>query len=162
MPKAPRKVPVPPPHPQRPWLIEATVAGQVLTVRFAEGPEAASAFAKLASRARRGHLDRVMLWSGSACIDVALPGSGGLGRMARTEGLELIAPDGRVVQLVSHPPAPGSSAISDLARVCHCGQLVHEFMEKCPGCPGPQGAGKVLRAPRRQSTVIASPEDLGL
>jgi hypothetical protein len=162
MAKAPRKVPVPPPHPQRPWLIEATVAGQTLNARFAEGPEAASAFAKLASRARRGHLDRVVLWSGSACIDVALPGSGGLGRAASTAGLKLIAPDGRIVQLVSHPPAPGSSAISDLARVCHCGKLVHEFMEKCPGCPGPQGAGKVLRQGRKQSSVVARAEDLGL
>ena len=42
--------------------------------------------------------------------------------------------------LVTHPATYDPR---DFQRVCHCGAEVKPFMERCPGCPGQDGAGKV-------------------
>lgn len=151
------------PRPQPGWSVDITIAGLVFTRRWASSEDAIPAFRALASKAASGKLDRVVLWNGSSCVDVAVPGSGGLGRAPTTAGLEmLMGSQGMMPQQIKHAPVPPGTAIADLQRVCHCGKPVHEFMEKCPGCPGPMGAGKVLRAPGARSATTASAEELGL
>jgi hypothetical protein len=158
--KAPHRIPAPT---GTAWLLEATIAGQVLGKRFAGVDDATKAFHALARRCARGGIDRVVLWHGSACIDVAVPGAQSAKvQVGSTQGLDsLRGAGGGVPTLVTHAQVPPGTPLAALSRVCHCGKPVHEFMEKCEGCPGWQGAGKVLASGRRTATV-ASAEDLGL
>lgn len=56
---------------------------------------------------------------------------------------------GPIEQLRQHPAVPVGTPLADLERICHCGQLVRPFMEKCEDCPGFHGAGKVMKIPGR-------------
>jgi len=62
----------------------------------------------------------------------------------------------------AQPPSPQPIPVyfpSDYTRVCHCGREVTPFMERCDGCPGHAGAGKVPQVKRyttsgkRQATL---------
>ena len=46
-------------------------------------------------------------------------------------------------------PNIDNTAIADMVRVCHCGEEIVPFMEKCPDCPGHSGAGKIARTVTR-------------
>jgi hypothetical protein len=51
----------------------------------------------------------------------------------------------------------------DYSRVCHCGKVVEPFMERCDGCPGHDGAGKIpaVKKYNAKGQRQASLSDLG-
>ena len=60
-------------------------------------------------------------------------------------------------------PAQLAAAFSpeDYIRACHCGKAVTPFMERCDGCPGASGAGKIQKFDARGRAVVTL-ADLGL
>lgn len=163
MPK-PRRVP----GPTTPgWTVELTVAGLIWPRHWPPEAklDAMQAFHRAAAKIARGGIDRVVLWNGSACVDAASPGATPATRqptrISLTEGLDMLAgppiPSGPAARQ-AHADTP----ITDLERLCHCGAPVREFMSKCPGCPGPSGAGFGLRQRGPSLTATKTADEMGL
>lgn len=81
------------PGPQGRWSIELQFAGQSFHSKAMTEDEARRSFARMAGRCRHGQVDRLTLWRGSDCVDVAIPGAATAHRTPTTTGLAIAQAD---------------------------------------------------------------------
>lgn len=148
--------PKPKPSPARRITIDISIAGEIFTKSYPSRSDATQAFARLAAKAYRGAITRVVLWDSGVCVDAAGPG---FRQSAPAQSREILPPAlSATTALPAQYQAHSGDLIADLEPVCHCGQPVRPFMARCSDCPGASGAGKALKIAR--NAAIAATADL--